>query len=90
VDLHALRHTFNTALLAVGVPLQHAQALMRHSDPKLTANAYADLDHLPLAENVAKLPTFQTATEQPRGSLVAKAGIDGECSALIGTDKPKG
>ena len=36
VDFHSLRHTWNTFLHCHGVPLRQAQALMRHSDPKLT------------------------------------------------------
>lgn len=43
-DLHALRATFATLLARAGVPLVQAQVLMRHSDPKLTANVYTRLD----------------------------------------------
>lgn len=82
VDFHAIRHTFNTQLLVAGVPLQHAQKLMRHTDPKLTANAYADVDHLPLAENVAKVRALATpqASDKFRGDLGAK-GVTGRHSA---------
>lgn len=40
VDLHSLRGTLATALADLGIPLTTAQALMRHSDPRLTANVY--------------------------------------------------
>ena len=42
LDVHALRTTFGTLLGRGGVPLRTAQAAMRHSDPKLTANVYTD------------------------------------------------
>src|SRR5262249_37019553 len=40
--VHAMRTTFATLLSKHGVPLRKAQALMRHSDPALTANTYTD------------------------------------------------
>ena len=40
LDFHALRATFGTLLANENVPLTLAQTLLRHSDPKLTANVY--------------------------------------------------
>ena len=37
VDVHALRHLFATRLVRANVGLVHAQRLLGHSDPKLTA-----------------------------------------------------
>jgi integrase len=54
-DFHCLRHTYCTMLANAGVPLRTAQALMRHSDPKLTANIYTDENALQLADSVNKL-----------------------------------
>jgi integrase len=42
-DLHALRVSYATILARAGVSLVQAQRLMRHSDPKLTANIYTRL-----------------------------------------------
>lgn len=42
-DFHALRVTYATMLARAGVSLVQAQKLMRHSDPKLTANIYTRL-----------------------------------------------
>ena len=42
-DLHSLRVTYATMLARAGVSLVQAQTLMRHSDPKLTANIYTRL-----------------------------------------------
>ncbi len=58
VDFHALRTTFITNLARAGVPQRQAMALARHTDPRLTANIYTDQDALPLAEAVAKLPSY--------------------------------
>jgi integrase len=41
--IHGLRHSFATRLERAGVPLTHAQRLMGHSDPKLTAQIYTHL-----------------------------------------------
>ncbi len=55
VDFHALRVTYCTSLARAGVSLVVAQRLMRHSDPKLTANTYTRLEALDLHRAVAAL-----------------------------------
>ncbi|MCA9244892.1 MAG: site-specific integrase [Phycisphaerales bacterium] len=55
-DVHALRMTFATMLSAAGVSLRTAQACMRHSDPRLTANTYTDLKLIDTAAAVDALP----------------------------------
>jgi len=62
-DFHALRVTFGTELARHGVSLQLAQKLMRHSDPKLTANVYS----------VFVDPEFAKAILTIDGSEAAKA-----------------
>jgi site-specific recombinase XerD len=42
VDFHSLRHTFCTNLHQAGVSQRKAMELMRHNDPRLTANIYTD------------------------------------------------
>jgi integrase len=54
-DFHALRVTFATRLALAGVSLVQAQKLMRHSDPKLTANIYTRLRREEAHEAVAKI-----------------------------------
>lgn len=56
VDLHALRHTFGTRLIANGVDIKTAQALMRHSTPSLTLSIYVHKDSQRMAAAVAALP----------------------------------
>ncbi len=55
VDFHSLRHTFCTNLHRAGVPQREAMELMRHNDPRLTANTYADASLFSLRAAVAKL-----------------------------------
>lgn len=59
VSFHALRHMFGTHLQAAGIPMTHAQQLLRHRAPKLTANIYGHADlYPPLAAAVERLPSF--------------------------------
>jgi integrase len=43
VDVHALRHSFATRLAQSGAPLMHAQQLLGHASPVLTARVYSHL-----------------------------------------------
>lgn len=56
VNFHSLRTTFGTWLAQAGVPIQHAQKLMRHSDPKITIKFYSRLGDADLAGQLDKLP----------------------------------
>ena len=53
-DLHALGKSFITAMAASGVSQRAAQAISRHTDPRLTASAYTDELLLPLATKLPK------------------------------------
>lgn len=57
-------------LRKVAVPLPIAMLRMRHSDPKLTANAYVDQGSLPVAGSIAKLPGMPNGNQwSPDSSL---------------------
>ena len=56
LDVHSLRMTFGTHLSKAGVPLRTAQAAMRHSDPRLTANIYTDPQLLDVRGGINALP----------------------------------
>jgi integrase len=60
LDIHALRHAFATRLARRGVALVHAQRLLGHSDPKLTARVYTHLDAEDLRGAIASLSTPNT------------------------------
>ena len=57
VDIHSLRVTFVSNLARSGVPPATAQKLARHSDPRLTANTYAQLGMRELLDAVESLPS---------------------------------
>lgn len=62
IDIHALRHTFASRLCRAGVGLVHAQNLLGHSDPRLTAAIYTHLDVEDLRRAVQSLPSTSVAT----------------------------
>jgi len=71
VDFHSLRVSLSTLLAANKVSPRTAQALMRHSDPRLTANTYTDERVLPLAvelQTVPSIPVRPTAVAVDRKS----------------------
>lgn len=55
-NFHALRTQYATWLARAGVPIQHAQKLLRHSDPRLTIKFYTKLGAADLAAELEKLP----------------------------------
>ncbi len=73
VDVHSLRMTFGTWLARAGVPLTTAQKLMRHSDPKLTANVYTDAALLDLqgAVDALPLPADERTTTRTKRPAIA-------------------
>lgn len=56
LDVHAFRMTFCSNMAAAEIPLQAAQVAMRHSDPKMTANVYTDIDLLDVRGAMNSLP----------------------------------
>ena len=62
VDVHALRHTTASYLASAGVPPRTAQALMRHSDIRLTLGTYSDPQLLDTAAALAALPKVNGKT----------------------------
>lgn len=64
VDLHAFRTSLCTHLARAGVPLRTAQAVMRHSNPALTANIYTDPTLLDTAAAVGALPQLGVGVHQ--------------------------
>ena len=75
MDVHAMRHTFGTHLSKGGVSLRTAQAAMRHSDPKLTANVYTDPKLLDVAGSLDALPLLPL-DDSPRRERAKATGTD--------------
>lgn len=79
-DFHALRGQFGTSLARAGVSIQEAQALMRHSDPKLTANVYTHLSIQDHRKSIEKLPS----PVQHAGSMQEQASLSGNtCDPIV-------
>jgi integrase len=57
-DFHAFRATFITDMARAGVPLQAAQRLARHCDPRLTSSIYTRLGRTDLAGELNKMVTL--------------------------------
>ena len=80
VDFHSLRHTTSSYLARAGVPVAVHQALMRHSDPRLSMNVYTHLHRDDERNAIAKLPDFsgsgrtvrEFAELRPTGSDVCR------------------
>jgi hypothetical protein len=56
---HDLRHTTATLMLRAGVPVHHAQRVMRHRDVRLTTETYGHLvadDLRDAVERIAPVP----------------------------------
>ena len=73
LDVHCLRGTFATLLSKGGVPLRTAQAAMRHSDPKLTANVYCDPHILDVHSALDALPTLPLDASPQRNTQTMHA-----------------
>jgi integrase len=72
LDLHALRHTYGTRLVAAGVDIKTVQALMRHSSPELTLGIYVHADKGRMKDAVAALPDLGATKVAPATSQAAK------------------
>jgi integrase len=81
LDIHALRHSFATRLARRGVALIHAQRLLGHSDPKLTAQVYTHLDVEDLRGAIAAIDAAV-----PTGS--GRAGRTGRSGAEAASPPP--
>jgi hypothetical protein len=83
VDTHSLRHGYISALARAGVPIQVAQTLARHSDPKLTMNVYSHLSAFDLHGAIAEaLPDL---TIEAAENVIASTGTDGPTATQFAT-----
>ena len=77
IDIHALRHTFASRICRAGVGLVHAQNLLGHSDPRLTAAIYTHLDVEDLRKALLVLPGADELRRGPceEGGLAPPASV---------------
>ena len=77
-----------TSMVRSGVPLAHAQKILRHRDPKTTASYYAQLEHEDLAEELEKVTsTMRGGGGRGRaagGSVAQVENVDGKSLDKVG------
>jgi integrase len=66
---HDLRGTTATLLARAGVPLVVAQRMLRHADPRLTANVYTRVDLADMRAGIARLPSLVPVVSPEPGSV---------------------
>lgn len=71
-------------LAANGVSQRTTQAIMRHTDPRLTAGVYTDEKLLPLAAELVNVPSIPAS-----GSAPAKPSPDSRLQALVAEMSPE-
>ena len=92
IDARALRTTFGTHLSRGGVPLRTAQAAMRHSDPRLTADVYTDPKLLDVMGALDALPVLPLVFH-PQANAAKQTGADATAplvAVLVPTTGPSG
>src|SRR5438874_860165 len=72
---HDLRGTTATRLARAGAPLVVAQRILRHSDPRLTADVYSRVDLGDLREGINKIAVDGVAGAQTRWPAVSLQGF---------------
>lgn len=75
-DFHALRGQFASDLARAGVPLATAQKLMRHGDPRLTANVYTTLSVVDLGAAIDRLPETTKSGPEETETAMKATGTD--------------
>lgn len=80
-DLHSLRVSLSTMLAANRVSPRATQALMRHTDPRLTAGVYTDEKLLPLAAELVNVPSIPT--NHATASHAARVRTEADVHVLV-------
>ncbi len=86
-DLHALRTTCCTFLLAAGVPARLVQEIMRHSDIRLTTKNYADMSRSPLRESMNALSPLVSLPDSKNGTRNLTLPVGSSCHSMAHGDK---
>jgi len=74
---HAMRHTFATRMLEVGVPAKVVQEILGHADVTLTLNTYSHVLETTAHEQIAKInEIFAEHGEKPPFRIVQKSVIE--------------
>ena len=98
IDFHSFRKTWQTMGVRAGIALRSAQAILGHSTPDLTANAYTDVAALELHREIEKLPwlgggespgndSLSDSLKQPIGRNLAMVDLTGLESGSVTPEK---
>jgi integrase len=76
VNMHSLRHSFASALIARGAPVTEVQSILGHSSPTVTLNVYSHW--------------FRTTHTSAMNAVVRDILLSGskECGQKVGTETP--
>ena len=88
IRFHDLRHTTASLLLQANVPMHVVQRLLRHKDPRLTANTYGHLSRDYMQTELSKLSLTVGAGELSAPSLHAEQP-EGFSSRRRGEKRPR-
>lgn len=83
VDFHSLRMTLSTMMAVYGMSQRSRQAQMRHSDPRLTEITYMDIQLLPIADELARVPAIPLAEVWPTSDQDADGSSPGTSAAAL-------
>jgi len=94
IRFHDLRATTATLLARAGAPLVVAQRILRHSDPRLTANVYSRVDLGDLREglnriDIPAMPKLATANAAPLVPLVSPRASPAKARRRDATDNSR-
>jgi len=81
-DLHALRTTCCTFLLAAGIPVRIVQEIMRHSDIRLTTKNYADMSRSPVRESMNALAPLVAWPEEEKRTAGTSLDLGSSCHSV--------
>ena len=81
LDVHCLRHSFNSLLAAAGVPLTTRQILMRHTAQTVTDGRYTDVTLIDLRGALDKLPPLRLDPSRPDAERLRATGTGGKAYA---------
>ena len=84
VHIQALRHSFGTHLSLAGVAPRVAQAVMRHSDIKLTMNSYTDSRLLETAAAVESLKYLPGTSAAVAPTVAPDPDLEGHFESVSG------
>lgn len=84
LDIHALRHTTGTRLVASGADIKTTQSLMRHATPSMTLGIYVHHDKKRMRDAVAALPEITPAKPKEQTQRIAKTGTHDTPETVLG------